>query len=223
MRDVHAGQIRHRVDEAPLGQEARRRGREDRISHQSDQHGDREHVAHEVERAVVAHIQVDQCRKRDRGLRVHVQPAGEVHQQVAARRPSLDARLDEHVQRALHSDQVTRVPESGGGVSGDESAHEAVCAVSQADQRDLAQQVEPAVRHHPCLQAPPGNARATSEKPSPLLGRDASAQSATARANTAILGRSADPPSCPLCQAEHLAAPHTPPCFPRATRDRPRD
>ena len=60
----YAGDLVDRVDEAPLGQEARRRGREQAVADQADRHADEQHVAHEVVAAVVGDVEVEQQRRR---------------------------------------------------------------------------------------------------------------------------------------------------------------
>ena len=54
--------------------------------------------------------------------------------------------------RPLERDQLTRVHESGAGVSLDEAAHEAVGNVGRREQRDLAQNVHPSLRQEAPLQ-----------------------------------------------------------------------
>ncbi len=103
------------VDEAPLGHEPRRRRREHEIADQRDRHRDHEHVAHEVEAAVVAQVQIQQRRDRDGVCAFTYSQLEQLHHEVAARGPRLDRGLDEQVQRALQRDQVAGVREGGVG------------------------------------------------------------------------------------------------------------
>ena len=108
---VLADEARDRVAEAPLGQEARRRGGVRHVADQREAHRDHEHVAHEVEGVVARDVEPDQERRRDHEVRVHVHPAGERDDPVLALGPGLEARLEEEPERALGVDEVARVLE----------------------------------------------------------------------------------------------------------------
>ncbi len=152
VRDVHAGEVRDGVDEAPLGHEPRRRRREHDVADERDRHRDHEHVAHEVEGAVVAQVQVEQRGDRDRSSARSRTASWRAPSHVAARRPRLHARLDEQVQRRARSRSGRararrrrwRRPRRDRARGGRRSR--------RREQRDLAQHVQPSVRQDARLQ-----------------------------------------------------------------------
>ena len=143
---VDAGEVRDGVEEAPLGEEARRRGREHGVADERDAERDHEHVAHEVEAVVVEEVEEDQRAERDRGLGVDVHPRGEVDDRRLVVGPGLHAGLDEDAQRLLDVDEVAGVLEGDGGALRvvDPAAREAVGVVGGQQQRQLPEQVQAA-------------------------------------------------------------------------------
>ena len=71
---------------------------------------------------------------------------------MTARRPRLDARLDEQVQRALDADQLARMREGGRGIPRGQPSDEPVREIGGCEKRHLPQQVKPAMRQDARLQ-----------------------------------------------------------------------
>ena len=142
-----AGEVRDRVQEAPLGEEARRRGRHHGVADERDAHGDHEHVAHEVEALVVEEVEEDQRAERHRGLAVEVDPAGEVDDRRLGRRPGLHAGLDEEAHGLLEVDQVARVGEGHRGALRivDPTPYQPVRVVRGSEEQHLTHHVEQTV------------------------------------------------------------------------------
>ena len=85
-------------------------------------------------------------------MAVEVDPIGAVDQPVLVERPRLDARLDEHVERALDVDDPHRVAERPVRVPVlDEAPDEVVQEQGAHEQNDLPEQIHPTTRQEPRL------------------------------------------------------------------------
>ena len=133
---------RARGIEAELGQEAGRRGREERVADHRDRHRGEDRVADEAEAAAVAEVEDRQHQAAALEVEVRVAPAGDLGRPAGADRPVLDARLDQQAERALGADQVARVGEGEPHAAVDGAAGVAPGPVGGGEQEELEDEVE---------------------------------------------------------------------------------
>ena len=137
------GVFGHRVDEAVLREEARRRGREADVADQRQAHRHHEHVADEVIGVVVEEVEPEEEDDRDRELGVQVEVVGDFDQPVGRQEELLQVRLEERVGGALEGDDLFPVVQRGGFAAVGETAAELVDHVDADQDRDLPPQVAP--------------------------------------------------------------------------------
>ncbi len=138
------------VGEAELFEEPRRRGRDQRVADQREAHRDHEHVAHEVEVIVAIEVEPDQEHRRDHEVGVQVREV----RQVEDPRPEhqvLQAFLEERAGGALEVDHRVAVGEGLVGVALSDPSDGLVGEVSEHEQADLPDGVDPAVGQARCV------------------------------------------------------------------------